>query len=107
MWLEPDHPSLPQGCHRSAVTLSKFCKPSESQSPHLCSLDNDLPGLRIKRGWQNLEWISNEVLLYRTGNSIQAPGMDHERRSYKKGNVYICITGSLGKKMRLGVPSTQ
>ena len=25
----------------------------------------------------HLEWIKNEVLLYRTGNYIQSPGTDH------------------------------
>ena len=27
-----------------------------------------------------LEWISNEVLLYSTGNSIQSLGLDHDGR---------------------------
>ena len=36
----------------------------------------------------HLEWISNEVLEYGTGNSIQSPGIDHDRRYYKKRNVY-------------------
>ena len=27
-----------------------------------------------------LEWISSEVLLYRTGNNIQSPGIDHAER---------------------------
>ena len=26
----------------------------------------------------HLEWISDEVLLYRTGNCIQSPGIDHD-----------------------------
>ena len=28
----------------------------------------------------HLEWISNEVLLYRTGNYIQSLGLDHDGR---------------------------
>ena len=28
----------------------------------------------------HLEWISNEVLLYSTGNSIQSLGIDHDGR---------------------------
>ena len=26
----------------------------------------------------HLEWISNEILLYSTGNYIQSPGIDHD-----------------------------
>ena len=37
----------------------------------------------------HLEWISNEVLLYSTGNYI------HDGRYYKKKNLYVCIAGSL------------
>ena len=43
----------------------------------------------------HLEWISNEVLLYSTGNYIQSLGIDHDERQYKKKNVFICMTGSL------------
>ena len=35
----------------------------------------------------HLECISNEVLLYSTGNYIQALGIDHDGRYYKKGKV--------------------
>ena len=42
----------------------------------------------------HFEWISNEVLLFSTGNSIQSLAMEHDGRSYEK-NVYICMTGSL------------
>ena len=28
----------------------------------------------------HLEWISNEVLLYSTGNYIQSPGIEHDGR---------------------------
>ena len=37
----------------------------------------------------DLEWISNEVLLYSTGNYIQCFGIAHDGRGYKKGNVYV------------------
>ena len=32
----------------------------------------------------HLEWISNEVLLYRTGKFIQSPGVDHDGNNIKK-----------------------
>ena len=32
----------------------------------------------------HLEWISNEVLLYSTGNYIQFRGIDHDGKEYKK-----------------------
>ena len=35
----------------------------------------------------HLEWISNEVVLYNTGNYIQYVGIDHDGRKFKKGNV--------------------
>ena len=42
-----------------------------------------------------LEWISNEILLYSTGNYIQSLGVEHDGRYYEKKNVYICMTGLL------------
>ena len=35
----------------------------------------------------HLEWISNEVLLYNTGNSIQPFGIEHDWRQCEKNNV--------------------
>ena len=43
----------------------------------------------------HLEWISNEVLLYSTGNYIQSLEIEHDRRKTEKKNVYICMIGSL------------
>ena len=44
----------------------------------------------------HLEWLNNEVLLYSTGNYIQAFVMEHDGRKYaKKEYVCICITGLL------------
>ena len=43
----------------------------------------------------HLEWISNEVLLHRTGNYIQSLGTDHDGREYEKGNVHTGMTASL------------
>ena len=43
----------------------------------------------------HLEWISNEVLLYSSGNHIQSLGIDSDGRKNTKMNVYICMTGSL------------
>ena len=40
------------------------------------------------------EWISNEVLLYSTGNHIQSFGIEHEEDSMRKIiyiHIYICI----------------
>ena len=43
----------------------------------------------------HLGWISNEVLLCSPGKPIQSPGIDPDGREYKKGNVCLCMTGSL------------
>ena len=40
-----------------------------------------------------IEWISNKVLLYSTGNDIQYPVINHNGKEYEK--EYICITESL------------
>ena len=37
----------------------------------------------------HLECISNEVLLYSTGNYIQSLVMEHDGRYYEKKNAYI------------------
>ena len=40
----------------------------------------------------HLEWISNEVLLYSTGNYVQSLGLEHGGREYeKKECVYIYV----------------
>ena len=43
-----------------------------------------------------LEWISDEVLLYSTGNYIHSLGVEHDGRQYEKKNVcrydWITIT---------------
>jgi len=36
-----------------------------------------------------LEWISNEVLLYSTGDYIQSLVVEYDRRKYEKKNVYM------------------
>ena len=38
----------------------------------------------------HLEWISNEVLLYSTGNYIHSLVMEHDGRWYERKNVYMC-----------------
>ena len=43
----------------------------------------------------HLEWISNAVVLYSTGNHIQSFVMEHDGGQYEKKNVYVCMTGSL------------
>ena len=35
------------------------------------------------------EWINNKVLLYSTGNYIQYPVINHDRKEYKKECIYI------------------
>ena len=38
----------------------------------------------------HLEWLSSEVLLYRTGNCIQSPGIDHDGKEHlQKGWVTL------------------
>ena len=41
--------------------------------------------------------ISNEVLLYSTGNYVQSLMMEHDGKLWEKNNVYMCVcmTGSL------------
>ena len=49
-------------------------------------------GVSRCKGW-HLEWISNEVLLYPTGNSLPSLGLDHDGREYEKGKyIYECVT---------------
>ena len=61
-------------------------------------------GEGVEMGWRGnfglvganyyiLEWISNEVLLYSTGNCIQSPVMEHDGRYFEKKNVciYVCV----------------
>ena len=43
----------------------------------------------------HLEWMSNENLLYGTGNYIQSLGIEHDGRQYEKKNVWICMTEPL------------
>jgi len=40
----------------------------------------------------HLEWISNEVLLYSTGNYIQSLGIEHDGKQCMTKNVHICMT---------------
>ena len=39
----------------------------------------------------HLEWISNEVLLYNTGNYIQSFVMEHDGRYYEEKSVYLHV----------------
>ena len=48
------------------------------------------------------EWISNEILLYNTGNYSQSLGIEHDGRQDEKENVYICMTGSLCCTAQIG-----
>ena len=38
-----------------------------------------------------LEWISNEIFLYTTGNYIYSLVMKHDGGKYEKKNAYICV----------------
>ena len=49
----------------------------------------------------HLEWISNDILLYNTGNYIQSFVMEHDGGKCEKKNVYICITGSFAVHQKL------
>lgn len=40
-------------------------------------------------------WINNKVLLYSTGNYIQYPVINHNRKEYEKEYIYVCIRESL------------
>ena len=37
----------------------------------------------------HLEWINSKVLLYSTGNYIQSPGINNNRKEYFKKNVKV------------------
>ena len=39
----------------------------------------------------HLEWISNEVLPYSTGNYIQSLGIEHDGRQEEEKNIYTYI----------------
>ena len=36
-------------------------------------------------------WINNKVLLYKTGNYIQYPEINHSGKEYEKEHIYIYI----------------
>ena len=38
-----------------------------------------------------LEWISNEILLYSTGNYIESLMMEHDGEQSEKKNVCVCV----------------
>lgn len=46
----------------------------------------------------HLELISNEILLYSTGNYIQYLVVTYHGKEYEKQCMYICITESLCSK---------
>ena len=55
---------------------------------------------RVGHDWRDLaaaaatlyiEWINNKVLLYSTGNYIQHPGINHDRKEHEKKCVYNWI----------------
>ena len=37
----------------------------------------------------HIEWISNKILLYRTGNYIQYPMINYNGKEYKKEHIHI------------------
>ena len=58
-------------------------------------------GWKSGMGWEfgvsrckllQLEWISNEVLLYSTGNCVQSLGIEHDRRWYENICIYDLVT---------------
>ena len=42
----------------------------------------------------HVKWI-NKILLDSTGNCIQCPVINHNRKEYEKGCICLCITESL------------
>ena len=38
-----------------------------------------------------IEWTNNKVLLYSTGKYIQYSVINHNRKEYEKGDIYIYI----------------
>ena len=38
-----------------------------------------------------IEWISDKVLLYNTGNYIQCPVINHNGKEYEKDYIYIYV----------------
>ena len=36
-----------------------------------------------------IEWINSKILLYSIGNYIQYPVINHHRKEYEKGHIYI------------------
>ena len=42
-----------------------------------------------------IEWISNKVLLYSTGNYIQYPVINHNGKEYAKECICTCVAASL------------
>ena len=49
----------------------------------------------------HLEWMSNEVLLYSTGNYIQSLGIEYGGRYYEKKNACICMIGSCAVQKKM------
>ena len=98
-------PWLSATCKPSYHTSSTLTLSASSASPrtflHFAHPKTTLPSghcpsclLFFKTTWYqllHLEWISNEVLLYSSGNYIQSLGIEHDRRQYGKKNVYIDI----------------
>ena len=37
----------------------------------------------------HIEWINNKVLLYRSGNYIQYPVINHNGKEYRKECIYV------------------
>ena len=50
----------------------------------------------VRRKLLNSEWISSEVLLYSTGNSIQSLGLEHDGGDQKTVFVFVCERERLG-----------
>ena len=48
-------------------------------------------------------WINSRVPRHSTGNYIQYPVMNHNRKEYKKQNVCVCITESLCCTAEVGI----
>ena len=48
-----------------------------------------------------IRWINNKVLVYSTGNYIQYPVINHNRKEYEKEYIYVCIMNHFAIQQKL------
>ena len=85
------------------INLSRKQEQTHRHKKHICGFQGEGRGSGMEGDFGvgrckllHLEWISNELLLYSTGNYIWSLGIEHDGRQYKKKNVHLHVmTGSL------------